>query len=193
MLTTQLHLPVTYQPAHSSLGPRCCVPILGLCMGPPPAQKPLTTWISQVGSAPPGSPQPQDPQAPSPNVLEEPTDTMVSDGHRLHSQGSPGLPNEGEIPTGGVGGRPSSGRRQDNGVSRGPRVAIKGNHCRPGSPGRTAQDLAKAQVGTVKPVTLKSVHNASDVDGGSLPSWGCRLRELGQQWLPDLPRPHSRL
>lgn len=38
-----------------------------------------------------------------------------------------------------------------------PGLAIKGNHCQPGSPEQTAQDLAKAQVGregTVNPVTF---------------------------------------
>lgn len=171
LLTTQHHLPTTYQPACSSPSPRCCVTTLGHCVGTPSAQKPLTMWISQVGSALSHSPHSQGSRNPDLDLLDD-TSQRQTQTTLLGMARFPQQANDAN----------SCYERQtlmQQAARQGCAVwaqglGLKGGYCRPREPSTAAQNLAKAQVGregTGKPVTPTPA----------------------QQWLPDLPRPYLRL
>lgn len=81
-------------------------------------------------------------------MREDTTDTMVTDGHGLRSQGQSGFPSEGTVPTAGVRADPHTAGSRAKVPQAGLGLALMGNHCQSGSPEQTARDLAKAQVGT---------------------------------------------
>lgn len=89
MPTKNTASPASDMSVHDPPSPRCCVETLDLSTGTPSSQKPLTTWIPQVGSTPPHSPHSHGPQAPPKQGKFEVGLRGRPSGSRQQSKGAP--------------------------------------------------------------------------------------------------------